>query len=152
MAEGGGTPPLPQGRYVSGCEEDTVRFAGEIAAGLHAGDIVLLSGEMGAGKSVVSRAIGRAMGVSGPMPSPTFTLMVPYAARVPVVHCDLFRLEDEDAFTAAGLAEYIGGNNICLVEWPDRFLSLFDKAARRIRISIDYGDKDGERIINWSVD
>ena len=140
-----------RGRVVCADESDTIRFGGRVAACLRPGDVVLLFGEMGAGKSVIARAIGRALGVDAPMPSPTFTVMIPYTGRVPVIHFDLYRLEDEDAFFAAGLGENIGGVNICLIEWPDRFLPLFNNAARVIEIRVDYGNEERERVIEYSM-
>ena len=73
-----------------------LRFASALAEMLGAGDTVLLDGDLGAGKSVMARGIARALGVTGAMPSPTFTLLIPYQGRIPVYHFDLYRLADPD--------------------------------------------------------
>ena len=78
-------------------EKDTLAFASRLAPMLEAGDTVLLEGGLGAGKSVLARGIARGMGVEGPMPSPTFTLMIPYeAGGRRLYHFDLYRLSDPD--------------------------------------------------------
>ena len=100
-------------------EEETMAFASRLSPMLSAGDTVLLEGDLGAGKSVLARGIARGMGVDGPMPSPTFTLMIPYeAGGRKLYHFDLYRLSDPDEYYAAGLDEFIGGDGIAAVEWP----------------------------------
>ena len=100
-------------------EKDTLAFASRLAPMLEAGDTVLLEGGLGAGKSVLARGIARGMGVEGPMPSPTFTLMIPYeAGGRRLYHFDLYRLSDPDEYYAAGLDEFVGGDGVAVVEWP----------------------------------
>ena len=86
---------------------------------LRAGDSVLLHGDLGAGKSVFARGVARGLGISGPMPSPTFTLLIPYEGEKKLYHFDLYRLNDPDEFYAAGLEEFIGGDGVALIEWPE---------------------------------
>ena len=105
--------------YITRSEEETMRFSGAIAGMLSAGDTVMLHGDLGTGKSVFARGIARAMGVQGAMPSPTFTLLIPYEGRCKIYHYDLYRLNDPDEFYAAGLDEFIGGDGVALVEWPE---------------------------------
>ena len=107
-------------QYLTRSESDTLRFAGRLAPMLAPGDTVLLTGDLGAGKSVMVRGIARGLGVEGPMPSPTFTLMQPYAGRggVKFYHFDLYRLADPEEYYAAGLDEFVGGDGIAAVEWP----------------------------------
>ena len=83
------------------------------------GDTVLLHGDLGAGKSVFARGVARGLGVQGAMPSPTFTLLIPYEGRHKFYHFDLYRLNDPDEFYAAGLDEFIGGDGVAIVEWPE---------------------------------
>lgn len=103
--------------YQVNSAEDTARLGRALGEGLAAGDTVLLAGELGAGKSVLARAIAAAKGVTGPMPSPTFTLMQPYQGTCALCHYDLYRLCDPEEFYAAGLDEPLG-RALCLVEWP----------------------------------
>ena len=106
-------------KYVTTSEKDTLAFAGRLAEMLEPGDTVLLHGDLGAGKSVFARGAARALGIQGAMPSPTFTLLIPYEGRHKFYHFDLYRLNDPDEFYAAGLDEFIGGDGIALVEWPE---------------------------------
>lgn len=105
--------------YITRSEEDTLRFSGVVAEMLLVGDTVLLHGDLGTGKSVFARGVARALGVRGAMPSPTFTLLIPYEGRCKVYHYDLYRLNDPDEFYVAGLDEFIGGDGVALVEWPE---------------------------------
>ena len=106
-------------KYITRSEGDTLRFAGALSEMLSAGDSVLLHGDLGAGKSVFARGVARALGISGAMPSPTFTLLIPYEGRMKLYHFDLYRLNDPDEFYAAGLDEFIGGDGVALIEWPE---------------------------------
>lgn len=106
-------------KYITRSEGDTLRFAGKLSEMLAAGDSVLLHGDLGAGKSVFARGVARALGITGAMPSPTFTLLIPYQGREKLYHFDLYRLNDPDEFYAAGLDEFIGGDGVALIEWPE---------------------------------
>ena len=101
-------------------ESDTTALAMRLSSMLSVGDTVLLSGDLGAGKSVLARGIARGMGIDGAMPSPTFTLMIPYeSGGKKLYHFDLYRISDPDEFWAAGLDEYVGGDGVAVIEWPD---------------------------------
>ena len=95
-----------------------MKFASALANMLDAGDTVLLEGDLGAGKSVMARGVARALGIAGAMPSPTFTLLIPYQGTKKLYHFDLYRLADPDEFYETGLDEFVGGDGIALVEWP----------------------------------
>lgn len=126
--------------YRTHSEEDTKNFGAALGAHLRPGDSLLISGDLGAGKSVLARGAARALGVTGPMPSPTFTLMQPYGS---VCHFDLYRLEDEDEFYQAGLDEFTGGSWIALIEWPFEGMDV----APRVEASIGRGEVEDERMI-----
>lgn len=130
--------------YQTRSEAETLRFASALAEMLRAGDTVLLDGDLGAGKSVMARGIARALGVTGAMPSPTFTLLIPYQGRLPVYHFDLYRLADPDEFYAAGLEEFIGGDGVAVVEWP-QMAELEPRPA--LKVFIRRGESDDERWI-----
>ncbi len=125
-------------QYSTRSEIETHRLGERLGGRLCAGDVVLLSGELGAGKSVLARGIARGMGVTGAVPSPTFTLMTVHrAARCPLYHMDLYRLEDEYALWESGLEEYIGGEGVALIEWPERAMEAMPQ--RRLEIRLEYG-------------
>lgn len=126
-------------------EKDTYNFGRALGTGLSAGDCVLLRGDLGAGKSVLARGIAGAHGIEGAMPSPTFVLMIPYEGDVNVYHFDLYRMDDPDEFYQAGLQEYIGGDGIAVIEWPE-MAELEPEGA--VRVNVMRGDAgDDERII-----
>ena len=136
--------------YLTRSEADTMKLAARLAPMLSAGDAVLLSGDLGAGKSVLARGIARGMGVEGPMPSPTFTLMIPYAAGGrKLYHFDLYRLADPDEYYAAGLDEFIGGDGVAVVEWPE-MADIDPRPALLARITRGNGDE--ERLIEIEND
>ena len=126
--------------YRTHSQEDTLRLGAALGAHLLPGDSVLISGDLGAGKSVLARGAAQALGVTGPMPSPTFTLMQPYGN---VCHFDLYRLTDEDEFYAAGLDEFTGGQWIALIEWPFEGMDI----SPRAEVSIRRGTAEDERRI-----
>ena len=126
-------------------EKDTYNFGMALGRGLAAGDCVLLTGDLGAGKSVVARGIAGAHGITGPMPSPTFVLMIPYEGDINVYHFDLYRMDDPDEFYQAGLQEYVGGDGIAVIEWPE-MAELEPAGAVLVKVLRSENDDD-ERII-----
>lgn len=127
--------------YITHSQAETLAFGAALGACLEAGDCVLLEGDLGAGKSVLARGIARALGIEGPMPSPSFTILIPYEGRTKFYHYDLYRLADPDEFYAAGLDEFLGGDGICVVEWPE-MAQLALRPAVRVRIERGSGEED----------
>ena len=128
-------------------EEQTQRLGLCLGACLRPGDVVLMFGEMGAGKSVLTRAAARALGVEGPVPSPTFTILNMHEGKaMRLYHFDLYRLEGADALYVMGLDEFIPARDgACLIEWPERALEAMPEDALEIRM--EYGpDGIGRRI------
>lgn len=130
--------------YLTRSEAETMRFASTLAGMLDAGDTVLLEGDLGAGKSVMARGVARALGIAGAMPSPTFTLLIPYEGAKKLYHFDLYRLSDPDEFYAAGLDEFIGGDGIALVEWPQMADLTVEPS---LEMTIRRGQEDDDRLI-----
>ena len=153
-------------KFVTRSEGDTLRFAAALSGMLTAGDSVLLHGDLGAGKSVFARGVARALGVTGAMPSPTFTLLIPYQGREKLYHFDLYRLNDSDEFYAAGLDEFIGGDGIALIEWPEMAdidpvpclhvtiarSDCGDENVRRITIEEDGRQIDASALAEWRME
>ncbi|MCL2603202.1 MAG: tRNA (adenosine(37)-N6)-threonylcarbamoyltransferase complex ATPase subunit type 1 TsaE [Defluviitaleaceae bacterium] len=121
-------------------EEETERFARVFSRGVKAGDVICLSGELGAGKTVFTRGLARGLGYSGRVTSPTFTLMNVYeGGRLTVYHFDLYRLDGEADLEGIGCEEYFGAGGVCVLEWPERGNAFFDGGVtpypiRRIQI------------------
>ncbi len=130
------------------CETDRARrteeLGAELAETLAPGDVVLIEGEIGAGKTTFVRGACRALGVSAIVSSPTFTIGQRYQAPVTVAHVDLFRLENLDDEDPALLDDYLGPDMITFIEWPgaveDRLAGL-GTTARHVRLEHAGGDR-----------
>lgn len=105
-------------RVTTASAAETERLGGELAAGLGPGDVVIVSGDVGAGKTTLIRGACRALGVGGPVTSPTFTIGQSYAGRHPVSHLDLYRLGDMDQEDPALLDDYLRPEAVTFIEWP----------------------------------
>jgi tRNA threonylcarbamoyladenosine biosynthesis protein TsaE len=128
---------------------ETEALAAGLAGALRPGDVVLVSGDMGAGKTTFVRGACRALGVAGPVTSPTFTIARRYEdGAVPVSHLDLFRLaeglEDEEPEL---LADELGPDRIAFVEWPE--VARGDPPGVRVaaRVRLEHGGGDRRRVI-----
>jgi len=118
-------------------EAGTENLGLSIGKRLVAGDVVGLVGDLGAGKTTLTRAIATGAGVSPDMPvnSPTFTIVNLYdAPRLQLRHLDLYRLESEDDLAGIGLADMLSGNSAMVVEWFERFPDAFPKDLLIIKI------------------
>lgn len=102
----------------SGSAAETEAAGEKLAASLGPGDVVVISGEMGAGKTTLIRGACRALGVEGPVTSPTFTIGQRYNGRVPVSHLDLYRLSGLEGEDPALLDDYLDAASVAFVEWP----------------------------------
>ena len=101
--------------------EETRALGVRLAAELRAGDVILLEGPLGAGKSELARGIAQGMGVRETVTSPTFTILNVYSReRLPLYHFDWYRLESAEELYEMGMDEYLGGDGVALVEWPGR--------------------------------
>lgn len=99
--------------------EETRAFGRRLAEQLRPGDILLFYGNLGAGKSEMTRGIAEGLGVSGPVTSPSFTILNVYDdGRVPLYHFDWYRLESAEELYEMGMDEYLGGDGVAVVEWP----------------------------------
>lgn len=114
---------------------DTRSLGEHLASRLQAGDVVLLEGELGAGKSELARGIARGLGVRETVTSPSFTILNVYeSGSVPLYHFDWYRLESGEELFELGMDEYLGGDGIALVEWPCRCPEAVPENCLRIRI------------------
>lgn len=113
---------MPQWVYHSPGEGQTLELGIQLGRLLEQPALILLQGDLGAGKSVLARGIARGLGVPEEIPitSPTFTLMNHYPARLDLYHFDLYRLSDSDELIEIGFDDFAYGKGVALVEWPDR--------------------------------
>jgi len=119
-------------------EEAMRRLAERLAATLEAGHVVVLEGDLGAGKTFLVRAAARALGVPEEVPvtSPTFALVHEYAARAPLVHADLYRLGHPDELLELGLDERLGRDAIAFLEWGEAYLDALPVVDLVVRIAL----------------
>lgn len=108
--------------YESSSEKQTLQLGIQLGRLLKQPALILLQGDLGAGKSVLARGVARGLGVAPQVPitSPTFTLMNHYQARLDLYHFDLYRLSDPDELLELGFDDFAHGAGIALVEWPER--------------------------------
>ena len=127
-------------------EKDMQRLGQSLGACMRAGDVVLLTGEMGAGKSVLTRAAARAMGVDGPVPSPTFTILNIHEGRtMKLYQFDLYRLSDADELYGMGLDEYIPAEDgASFIEWPQMAQEAMPEDA--LHVDIAYAEDGAARV------
>ena len=131
-------------KYVSNSREDTIKIAYEFASGLKRGDIVCLTGDLGAGKTAFVSGVAKALGYKGYTSSPTFTLINEYMADIPIYHFDVYRIDFSDEMYDIGIDDYLFGEGICLIEWPEKIEDILPdntinvKITKNVDISDDY--------------
>jgi tRNA threonylcarbamoyladenosine biosynthesis protein TsaE len=128
---------------------ETEALGARIAERLQAGDVVLLSGELGTGKTTLVRGACRALGVPGPVTSPTFTIGQRYpGGRMPVSHLDLYRLQSLEGEDPALLEDYLRPEGVAFVEWPAAGSGRLDRPALEVRLA--HESEERRRIeVDW---
>jgi len=119
---------------------ETEEIGARIAADLVPGDVVLVSGELGAGKTTLIRGACRELGVTQPVTSPTFTIGQRYRGRLPVSHLDLYRLEGLQGEEPGLLDDYLTEDAVAFVEWPLAAEPVLDRIAARVELGHLGGD------------
>ncbi|HEX6781757.1 MAG TPA: tRNA (adenosine(37)-N6)-threonylcarbamoyltransferase complex ATPase subunit type 1 TsaE [Solirubrobacterales bacterium] len=120
----------------TGSAAETEALGARVAERLRPGDVILLSGELGTGKTTLVRGACRALGVSDPVTSPTFTIGQTYGGgRMPVSHLDLYRLQTLDGEDPALLEDYLRPEGVAFVEWPAAGSGRIDRPALEIRLA-----------------
>ncbi len=120
--------------------QETEAIGHQIGRTLRSGAVLGLFGELGAGKTCLARGVARALGVGGPVTSPTFTLVNEYHGTLTVYHVDAYRTEGPAELADLGLDEYFDGEGVTVVEWADKLGSLLPKGAILIDI-VGVGDE-----------
>src|SRR3954454_4785517 len=120
--------------------------AGALAPLSRSGDFILLAGELGAGKTAFAQGFGRALGVTEPITSPTFTLASQYEGRLELNHLDVYRLEQLTEVLDIGLPEMLDEGGVTLVEWGDAIIPALP--ADYLLVRLTYGDADDDRILD----
>ncbi len=139
---------------ISKSKQETIDFGKKIAASFKGGDVVLLQGELGAGKTTLTKGIAQYFSIKKNITSPTFTLMNVYEVESKkykikrVIHIDTYRLEKEHDLIDIGVEDYLGQpNTVCLIEWPEKIKNLL-RGKKVIKIRIEHvGDNERNIII-----
>ncbi len=124
----------------------TGRLGARLGALCTGGEVFLLDGELGAGKTVLAKGIAEGLGVDGPVTSPTFALIHEYAGRLPMAHVDLYRLDGEAAAISTGVEDYLRTDGVTVVEWSTRAPDLFGPDWVRVSLSHVSETKRGVRV------
>lgn len=139
-------------------EVETVNFGAKIATAIEGGEVIFLKGDLGAGKTTFVRGFLNALGHSGNVKSPTYTLIEPYSINGKnIYHFDLYRINDPEELEAIGIRDYCDGESICLYEWPEQgqgilpnadiILSLSHVGSAR-KVEIESKSAKGEQILS----
>ena len=127
--------------------DETRRFGQELASYLTPNTIIALTGDLGAGKTTLSKAIAQGLGVTETLTSPTFTIVCEYdTGRLPLYHFDVYRVNDSEELFEIGFEDYLHRGGVCLIEWANLLEEgLLPEGI--ITINLEYGDSEDERIL-----
>lgn len=131
--------------YICKNKDETIALGEKLGRLLRSGDIILLYGELGSGKTVFTKGIAKGLEINEPITSPTFTLVNEHRGKIFLYHFDLYRLDDYTALYDIGYEEYFYDEGVCAIEWPERLGPLLPK--ERLEVIIQKGEKEDERVI-----
>ena len=132
-------------RALTRSTDETLELAGTVGDLLRAGDVVSLVGDLGAGKTVFARGVARALGVTEPVVSPSFTIVREYEGRMPLVHVDVYRIDTVQELYDLGFEELVRDDGVTLVEWGDMIDGLLP--GDRLDVRLTPGATDDERVV-----
>lgn len=118
--------------FISRSEDDTIAFAKEFAKTLNRGDVILLRGEMGAGKTAFTKGIAKGLGIDDEILSPTYAYMNDYYGKL--YHFDCYRLSSGEQAEGLGLCDYFYLDGICVIEWSENIQSVLPKRVKVVQI------------------
>jgi tRNA threonylcarbamoyladenosine biosynthesis protein TsaE len=134
--------------HTSDCDA-TRALAAALAGVLVAGDVVLLAGEMGAGKTAFAQGLGSGLGVTDQITSPTFTIAQEYAGRLTMHHLDVYRLGHLNEVLDVGLGEIIEEDGVVVIEWGDAVVPLLPRDYLQVRLA--FGEGDDHRVLELDL-
>lgn len=114
--------PMDDASFLSRSQEETISLGVRLGRLAHEGDVLVLTGDLGAGKTQLTKGIAQGMGVTDDVTSPTFTIEMVYQGReLPLYHFDLYRLDNADQLDDTGLFDVLGVDGVCVIEWGEQF-------------------------------
>lgn len=136
-------------RAVTKSVDDTRSLAAEVAPLLRAGDLLVLAGDLGSGKTAFVQGLARGLGVTEPVTSPAFVLVRTYAGRLPLVHVDVYRLDHLQEVVDLGLPELVDEGGVAVIEWGDVVLPTLP--ADFLEARLEQGDNDDDRTVAFEA-
>ena len=135
-------------QFITNSEQETKVLGAALARQLRKGDLILLYGEMGAGKSAFTRGIAQGIGISDSITSPTFTILQVYTGgMLPLYHFDWYRIADASELYEMGMDEYLQGEGIAIVEWPQQAPEVIPD--NHLHIDLEQGENENQRVISF---
>ncbi len=132
-------------RAVTRSGDETIALAARVGELLAAGDLVVLAGDLGSGKTTFAKGVGLGLGVTEPVVSPTFTIIREYEGRTVLVHVDVYRLDHVQELHDLGLEELAGEDAVTIVEWGDVVEPFLPR--ERLEVGLEPGPDDDERVV-----
>jgi tRNA threonylcarbamoyladenosine biosynthesis protein TsaE len=130
--------------------DETMALAQRVGRLLTAGDVVVLAGELGTGKTVFAKGLARALGITEPVVSPSFPIVREYDATIPLVHVDVYRIDHFQELHDLGFDDLLGGDAVTVVEWGDRVAALLP--TERLDVALDADrEEDDQRTITFDA-
>ena len=129
-------------RLTSNSPDDTLAIARALGGALRPGDVVGLTGDLGAGKTLFCKGVGEALGIPPDrILSPTFTIVTEHAGPVPLTHIDVYRLSGAREADEIGMRELLSGDGVCLVEWAEKITELLPTDCIQVKFTISGDDR-----------
>lgn len=124
-------------KYLSHSEDETQKIGYEVAENIKKGDVISLTGSLGAGKTVFAKGFAKQLGIEEAIVSPTFTLVQEYDGRMKMYHLDLYRLSGEDEFESMGGEDFLYSDGVTLIEWSEKIESMLPDDTIYVKITIN---------------
>ncbi|QEN09857.1 tRNA (adenosine(37)-N6)-threonylcarbamoyltransferase complex ATPase subunit type 1 TsaE [Oceanispirochaeta crateris] len=116
--------------------EETLQWGKKVGKSLKPGDIIALKGDLGAGKTSITKGIAKSLGIEDEITSPTYTIVSEYEGSIPLYHMDMYRISGVEEFEMLGVDELLFGKGITLIEWSERILEYLPEDCKSISIQI----------------
>ena len=134
-------------KYISNSYEETQKIAADFAKTLKEGDVLCMYGDLGVGKTAFVQGLAKGLVIDEPITSPTFTIVNEYSGTLPLYHFDVYRIADSDEMYEIGYEEYVYGDGVSVIEWPQLIDDILPEKRYDIEIAKDYDKGENYRTI-----
>ncbi len=125
-------------------EKSSISFGKTLGELLEKNDVITLNGDLGAGKTTITKAVAKSLLIEDPVTSPTFTIICEYSGRLELYHFDAYRITDEEEMYFIGFDEYLTAGGVCIIEWAENIKEILPK--QRLDINIEYHAEDTRKL------